>query len=134
MKSLEINKVLHDKILRWAICSKREINFVCLGKGNQILKVVRLRNPEKFGRYTASINNREFREVLRTYPELKVIACGHSHIGGPARPSKGDMPPTIAMGKIEIIACTKSRTLTAWRIQNNLKSTIKNGRVSLSIH
>lgn len=125
---------MHDKILRWAICSKREINFVCLGKGNQILKVVRLRNPEKFGRYTASINNREFREVLRTHPELKVIACGHSHIGGPARPSRGDMPPTIAMGKIELIACTKSRTLTAWRIKKDLSSTLRKGKLLLNTY
>ena len=95
MRPIELSQTLHDQILRWAICSRREINIVCFGHGRNITKAVRLRNPERFGRYSASINFREYRDVLRTNRKLKVIACGHSHIGGPARPSKGDMPPTI---------------------------------------
>ena len=124
---------LHDQLLRWAICSRREINVVCFGIQDQITKVVRLRNPERFGRYSASFNNREYREVVRQSGRLKVIACGHSHIGGPARPSKGDMPPTITMGKIELIICTRSKTVTAWRIRKSLAATIKRGRIPLDV-
>lgn len=133
MRPIEISQKLHDQILRWAICSRREINIVCFGRGRIISKVVRLRNPERFGRYTASINNREYRDVLRANRKLKVIACGHSHIGGPARPSKGDMPPTITEGKIELIICTKSRTLTAWKILRTRTQTLKHGQIKIKI-
>lgn len=133
MKSLHIPISLHDQLLRWAICSRREINVVCFGIQDQITKVVRLRNPERFGRYSASINNREYREVVRQHGRVKIIACGHSHIGGPARPSKGDMPPTITVGKIELIICTRSMTVTAWRIRKSLAATTKRGRVPLIV-
>ena len=133
MRSLHIPMALHDQLLRWAVCSRREINVVCFGIRDQITKVVRLRNPERFGRYSASINNREYREVVRQVGRLKVIACGHSHIGGPARPSLGDMPPTITVGKIELIICTRSKTVTAWRIRKSLAATIKRGRIPLVI-
>ncbi len=133
MKSLHIPITLHDQLLRWAVCSRREINVVCFGIRDQITKVVRLRNPERFGRYSASINNREYRDVTRQFRRLKVVACGHSHIGGPARPSKGDMPPTIAAGKIELIICTRSKTITAWRIRKSLAATIKRGRIQVVV-
>lgn len=133
MKTLVISQILHDQILRWAVCSRKEINIVCFGLNDRIKKVERLRNPERYGRYTASINNREYRDVIQKYRSLKVIACGHSHIGGPARPSKGDMPPTITAGKIELIVCTKSRTITAWKIHKTRAATIKKGRVALLV-
>ncbi len=133
MKSLHISNTLHDQLLRWATCSRREINVVCFGIRNQIKKVVRLRNPERFGRYSASINNREYREVVNQNGRLNVVACGHSHIGGPARPSLGDMPPTITTGKIELIVCTRSQTVTAWRIRKSLAATIKCGRIPLIV-
>jgi hypothetical protein len=131
MKPLELSRDLHDQILRWAICSRREINIVCFGRNRKITKVVRLRNPERFGRYTASINSREYREVIRANKVLRLIACGHSHIGGPASPSKGDMPPTIAVGKIELIICVKSRTISAWRICKTRTETLRRGRIIL---
>ncbi|GEM_PF-6386142 len=60
MKTLVISQILHDQILRWAVCSRKEINIVCFGLKDRIKKVERLRNPERYGRYTASINNREY--------------------------------------------------------------------------
>lgn len=131
MRQIELGQKLHDQILRWAICSRREINIVCFGHGRNITKVVRLRNPERFGRYTASINNREYRDVVKANHNLRVVACGHSHIGGPAMPSKGDMPPTITEGKIELIICVRSRTITAWKIHKTRAKTLKHGRIPL---
>lgn len=133
MKPIFINRQLHDQILRWAICCNREINIVCFGVERKITKVARLRNPERFGKYTASINSREYRDLLQQHNKLRVVACGHSHIDGPARPSKGDMPPTIAVGKTELIICVRSRTVTAWRIHKTRAATLKKGRVPILI-
>ena len=134
MKSLHIPITLHDQLLRWALCSRREINVVCFGSKNKITKIVRLRNPERFGRYSATINGREYRDTLgRNQGKLQILACGHSHIEGPARPSKGDMPPTITAGKTELIICTRSQTVTAWRIHPTWAATIKRGRIPLVV-
>lgn len=133
MKSLFITPECHEAILRWSLCTSKEINVLCFGQQRHIIKVVRIRNIEKFPRYATSVNTDEYHYVInRNRNELRLIAEGHNHHGGPSRPSKGDWS-ALPIGHVELICCCRSQTVSAWKIQKSWKRTIRHGRVPLII-
>ncbi|MBK8204976.1 MAG: hypothetical protein IPK68_22660 [Bdellovibrionales bacterium] len=131
MKPLFITPKCHETILRWSLCTSKEINVLCFGQHRHILKVVRIRNVEKFPRYTASANIAEFRDVVNRN-DLGLVAEGHNHHGGPSRPSKGDWS-ALPVGHIELICCCRSHVVSAWKIQKTWRRTISHGRIQLII-
>lgn len=131
--SILISEDCYETLLRWGLCSWREISAICLGNKGKIQKVVRLRNIEKFPRFTNSHSSSQYKFIKSKYSgKYSVIAEAHSHPGGPARPSRGDIE-AIPLGKIELIICTKSKKVTAWKIQRTWRQTIKNGKIELII-
>ena len=111
-KPLLITKKCHETILRWSLCTKKEINILCFGQNRHITKVVRVRNVEKYARHTTSMNESEYRDVVRAHKKnFKLLAEGHNHHAGPAHPSKGDVD-ALPVGHTEIICCTKSKTIS----------------------
>ena len=132
-KSILISEECYETLLRWGLCSWREISAICLGSRGKIQKVVRLRNIEKFPRFANSHSSAQYKSIKTKYSnKYSVLAEAHSHPGGPARPSRGDIE-AIPFGKIELIICTKSKKVTAWKIQTTWKQTIKCGKLDLII-
>lgn len=120
-------------IYRWSMCSRKEINVICFGKGSHIVKVVRLRNIERYPRHSTSYNNTEYEDVIKTYMgKFDLVAEAHNHFGGPARLSKGDWQ-ALAVGHTELVFCCRSQKLTAWQIKKTWKQTLKSGKVVLVV-
>ncbi len=133
-RPLQITKTCYDRIIRWALTSKNEVNGLCYGKDRTITHVYRLRNIEKFPRYACNLNPSEVRHIKSLVPaNLRKIAEFHSHPNTKnSRPSKTDCF-YLPKGHIEIIYGTKSKGVNAWRIQNTWKQTIKTGEIPLII-
>ncbi len=130
-KSLFITKRCRQTILRWSLCTKKEINILFFGRKRHITKAVKIRNIEKYARHATSMNVSEYLDVVRAHQRnFMLIAEGHNHHSGPAHPSKGDVD-ALPLGHIEIICCAKSKTVTAWKIHRTWKRTLSHGRIQL---
>lgn len=126
-----ITKKCYQTILRWSLCTKKEINILCFGQKRHITKTVRVRNVEKYARHSTSMNDSEYRYVISAHKNhFTLIAEGHNHHAGPAHPSKGDVE-ALPIGHTEIICCAKSKTITAWKIHRTWKQTLSHGRIQL---
>lgn len=133
MSPIYITPSCHSAIIRWSLCTRKEINVVCLGKNSHITKVFRLRNIEKYPRHCTSYNDAEYAYILKTHQmKLNLIAEAHNHFSGPARLSKGDWQ-ALPVGHIELVYCCRSQKLTAWQVKKTWRQTIKSAQIELVV-
>lgn len=135
IRSIYISQKNYDRLLMWSL-SEKEINFICFGKGNQILEVVRLANTASSPKRFACWHEKVSRDIVRTrkLEGKKVIAWGHSHPdkGNDQHPSKTDIE-AISKGKVEIIVFPPTQSIRAWKIQKTLTGTL-NSEILITIN
>lgn len=124
---LFISKENYQRLLMWGM-SKKEVQFICFGKGNLIENVVRLSNispdPENYVCWHEKQRKLLLKE--KKLPHQKIIAFGHSH------PKKShDQHPSLLdidyaeRNQIELIIFPYRKTIEGWKIQNNLSLTLQ---------
>lgn len=124
---LFISKENYQRLLMWGM-SKKEVQFICFGKGNFIENVVRQSNispdPENYVCWHEKQRKLLIKE--KKLPHQKIIAFGHSH------PKKShDQHPSlvdikfIPKGNIELIIFPNQKKVRAWKIKKNINLTLE---------
>lgn len=132
-KGIKISARDYERILMWSQ-SKKEIIFICFGKGNSIEIVERLVNISSSPSNHASWSYNQSKPMIKLHQKhLKIIAFGHSHPskGHNRHPSNLDVENT-RKGSIELIAFPHEGIVRAWIIGKSVAQT-KQQEISLEV-
>lgn len=126
LTELKISKVNYDRILMWSQ-SKKEINYLCVGKENFIEKVVRLTNISRKPFNSLCEHQKQCDFLLKSLKiaPRNIVASGHSHPSNchPRHPSELDVE-WLEKESIELIAFPLEQNIRGWIIKSNLKMTL----------